>query len=53
MAQRKVPWNARRVKKNELGSHRNWYNQHPTKTVFEGASAFIDEMRTNAAAARR
>jgi hypothetical protein len=29
---------------------RNWCNQHPTKTIFEGASAFIDEMRTNAAA---
>jgi hypothetical protein len=29
---------------------RNWCNQYPTKPVFEGASTFIDEMRTNAAA---
>jgi hypothetical protein len=28
-------------------------NQHPTKTVFEGASAFIEEMGINAAATRR
>jgi hypothetical protein len=31
---------------------RNWCNQHPTESVFHGALAFIDEMRTNAAAAR-
>jgi hypothetical protein len=24
---------------------RNWCNQHPTKTIFDGASAFINEMR--------
>jgi hypothetical protein len=27
---------------------RNWCNQHPTQTVFQGALAFIDEMRSNA-----
>ena len=32
---------------------RNWCNQHPTQKVFEGAVAFIDEMRANAAAGRR
>ena len=32
---------------------RNWCNQHPVKTVFEGAETFITEMRTNAAAAQR
>ena len=32
---------------------RNWCNQHPTDKVFDGAEAFIHEMRTNAAAARR
>jgi hypothetical protein len=26
---------------------RNWCNQHPAKAVFEGASAFIGEMRSN------
>jgi hypothetical protein len=31
---------------------RNWCNQHPTETVFTGAVAFINEMRTNAAARR-
>src|SRR6516225_4846991 len=25
---------------------RNWCNQHPVKAVFEGAEAFINEMRT-------
>ena len=25
---------------------RNWCNQHPTKSVFEGATAFINEMRS-------
>ena len=30
----------------------NTCNQHPTESVFHGALAFIDEMRTNAAAAR-
>jgi hypothetical protein len=30
---------------------RNWCNQHPRRTVFEGASAFIDEMRINPASA--
>jgi hypothetical protein len=29
---------------------RNWCNQHPTQTVFQGASVFIKEMLTNAAA---
>jgi hypothetical protein len=29
---------------------RNWCNKNPTKTVFDGANAFIDEMRGNAAA---
>jgi hypothetical protein len=29
---------------------RNWCNKHPTQAVFEGGRAFIDEMRTNAAA---
>jgi hypothetical protein len=28
---------------------RNWCNQHPTKKVFQAASAFINEMLTNAA----
>jgi hypothetical protein len=32
---------------------RNWCNKHPTQKVFEGASAFIDEMLNNAAAAAR
>jgi hypothetical protein len=32
---------------------RNWCNQHPVKSVFEGAVAFIGEMRTNAATVRR
>jgi hypothetical protein len=31
---------------------RKWCNQHPVKTVFEGAEAFIVEMLTNAAAQR-
>ena len=31
---------------------RNWCNQHPTKLVFEGGIAFINEMQTNAAARR-
>ena len=25
---------------------RNWCNQHPTQTVYEGANAFVDEMRS-------
>jgi hypothetical protein len=29
---------------------RNWCNKHPTNTVSQGAYAFIDEMRSNAAA---
>jgi hypothetical protein len=32
---------------------RDWCNKHPTQPIFEGAIAFIDEMRTNTAAARR
>jgi hypothetical protein len=28
---------------------RNWCNQHPTETVFDAASAFVNEMLTNAA----
>jgi hypothetical protein len=28
---------------------RNWCNQHPTQTVWDGAYAFINEMLTNAA----
>jgi hypothetical protein len=32
---------------------RNWCNQNPTKTVFEGANAFIIEMQSNAAAEPR
>jgi hypothetical protein len=32
---------------------RNWCNQNPTKTVFQGAFAFIEEMRSNAAAGQR
>jgi hypothetical protein len=28
---------------------RNWCNKYPTQTVFAGATAFIIEMRTNAA----
>ncbi len=31
---------------------RNWCNKHPTKLVFDGADAFIDEMRNDAAARR-
>ena len=31
---------------------RNWCNQNPTRTVFEGASTLIDEMRSNAAPAQ-
>jgi hypothetical protein len=26
---------------------RNWCNKHPTRLVFEGAEAFINEMRSN------
>jgi membrane protein required for colicin V production len=29
---------------------RNWCKQHPTQTVVEGATAFINEIRNNAAA---
>ena len=29
---------------------RNWCNKHPAQKVFHGALAFIDEMRSNAAA---
>jgi hypothetical protein len=29
---------------------RNWCNQHPTNTVFDGAVAFINEMQINAGA---
>jgi hypothetical protein len=32
---------------------RNWCNQHPTGSFVDGASAFLGEMRTNAAAAAR
>jgi hypothetical protein len=32
---------------------RNWCNKHPTNPVVEGAMAFVNEMRTNAAASRR
>jgi hypothetical protein len=32
---------------------RNWCNKHPTSTVFEAASAFIDEMRSKALAEQR
>jgi hypothetical protein len=31
---------------------RNWCNKHPTNSVVEGAMAFVNEMRTNAAARR-
>jgi hypothetical protein len=29
---------------------RNWCNKHPTNLVYDGAVAFVDEMRINAAA---
>jgi hypothetical protein len=32
---------------------RNWCNKHPTKPVFDAAIAFINEMRSNAAAGQR
>jgi hypothetical protein len=28
---------------------RNWCNQHPTHSVFQGAGVFINELLTNAA----
>jgi hypothetical protein len=32
---------------------RNWCSQHPTQTVFHAATAFINEMLTDAEAGRR
>jgi hypothetical protein len=32
---------------------RNWCKDHPTEKVFEAATVFINEARTNPAAGRR
>ena len=32
---------------------RNWCNKHPTKLVFDGVDAFINEMRSDAASRQR